>query len=237
MNIGMVDTFSFKRLFHLIANDLRVNAKIISIVAVTLILFFALLPYHDSTSPSTYFDILYVGGFIITSFAFSDLHDRNRSHIFLMLPSSNVEKLLNRWFLTSVGYAVAVLAGYYIFSQVSAFIYYVLFGIHSICLSLQQPELWYGIGQYLVMQSVVLLGAIVFRKYVLVKTALALGCLFLLLSAFSLLVTSILFVPGYFSNGVIMEMLLKGVHIMVWFLLAPFCLYMTYLRLTEYELI
>src|SRR5437870_5174244 len=108
------DTIRPQRLLRLLTNDLRLQTKTILITAITVAVFLALLPFHVTGSPDAYFLILYIGGFIVTSMAFNELHDRNKAHYYLTLPCSNLERFLNKWLLTSIGYAIGTLLIYYL---------------------------------------------------------------------------------------------------------------------------
>src|SRR5579872_5309262 len=103
----MSDIFSFSRLFRLIGNDLSLHKKTILLSAIALLIFFSLFAF-------SYFFVLYVGGLTLTSMAFYDVHDKQKAHLFLMLPCSNLERWLSKWFLTSIGYIVGTLLVYWI---------------------------------------------------------------------------------------------------------------------------
>lgn len=227
--------FDLKRLSRLMANDLRLQAKTILIIASTLVVFFALLPFHILGGTTGYFLILYTGGFIISSFAFNELHDRQRAYLALMLPCSNLERFLNKWLLTSVGYAIGVLILYYLFSLLSFVVNRFVFQQPVAIINVTQPGLWVGIGKYIILQSIVLLGAITFKKYALLKTALALGCVLMIASAFSVLIAW-MFCPTCFQGETFITTVFRGGYFTFWVIAAPVCWYVTYLRLTEYEL-
>ena len=208
----MNNYFSINRLYHLVLNDLKQHATMIFITAVSLLIFFSVLPYLF---------VLYVGGFMLTSVAFNDLHDRQRAHLVLMLPCSNLDRFISKWFLTSIGYAMGTLALYYLF----------LFLTKNI--SEFSPGLWGSIGNYVILQSIVLLGAITFKKNALIKTALFVSIVFIFLTGLIML-NVWLFYPNYFDP--IMDSISIKKYMEFWILIAPFCLYVTYLKLTEYEL-
>lgn len=229
------DKFNLRRLFWLIKNDLRLQTKTMLIVAGTLVVFFALLPLQVASSVTAYFLVLYVGGFIVTSVAFNELHNRNRAYLSLLLPCSNLERFLNKWLLTSIGYALGVLITFYFFSLLSFIVNLLVFHQHIAILNILQPELWIGIAKYIILQSIILLGAIVFRKYALIKTALVLGCFLIVLSAISIIFVW-MFCANCFQAGYFVPAILHGGYFIFWVILAPFCWYITYLRLTEYEL-
>jgi len=231
------NTFNLIRLSHLIFNDVMSLKKPISIVAAILIIFSLFSPLNAINGFSTYFALLYIGGFIVTSFAFNDLHERSKAHLFLMLPCSNFERFLNKWLLSGIGYALSLLIAYYLFSFINGAINLLVFEQHIPTINLLQSVLWIGIGKYLILQSVILLGAIMFRKYVLIKTALVVGCFFLIFTIFSAAINLIVLFPDYSQGELLMHTAHKIGHFIFWVLLAPFCWTITYLRLTEYELV
>lgn len=231
-----LSTLSFKRLFHLLKNDLRLQKKPIGIVAAILILFSIMMPIGIYQDFSDYFMMLYLGGFIITSFAFSDLHNYPKAHLFLTLPCSNLERFLNKWILTSIGYALTLLGFYCFLSFLSSIANLFIHQQTIRIIDLSQPDLWIGIYKYIILQSVVFLGAITFKRYVLIKTALTIGLLFLAFSIFLLAINAIMLFPYYNQIELLLNTTHTLAHFIFWFLLAPFCLIITYFRLTEYEL-
>ncbi len=115
----------------------------------------------------------------VTSRIFNGLHDPQRAHIFLMTPCSNFERFLSKWFLSSIGYAIGTLALFYLFSLIYASLS--LF-ITKRPFDIAHSALWIGIWKYIILQSIVLLGAMTFKQYALIKTALAFATIFLLIS-------------------------------------------------------
>jgi hypothetical protein len=230
----MNNIFCLKRFSRLILNDLRLRKKIIFISAATLIIFFALMPFHVTSSLGFYFFILYIGGFYISSTAFQEVHDSRKAYLFLTLPCSNLERFLSKWFLTSLGYALGLLAIYYAFSWISFIVNAFIFHQYTQVFDITAPYLWLKIEKYIILQAVILLGAIYFKRHALIKTALCIGSLFLLYSIFSALLTWML-CPGCFAYPLTMQIILQTYHAF-WLLLAPFCWLLTYYRLSESEL-
>lgn len=225
------NTLSFCRLYHLMANDIRLNKKMILTIAATILVFLALMPFHATENSATYVFMLYLGGFILSSRAFSELHDPRRAALFFMLPCSNLERFLSKWLLTSIIYALALLVLYYLCSVLSVFINTLFLQKQVSLLSLMDTSLWLSVGKYIVLQSIFLLGAIVFKKYAFIKTLLTLGCVFLIVSIFF----------GMFTWGACNDCTFKWwmVHNTVWIFLMvamPFCWIVSYLKLTEFEL-
>ena len=227
--------FSAKRFYHLILNELKQNKKIIFIAFITLLLFFLILPFSPNANLAAYPFFLYVGGFIISSRAFKDLHDPMRAYAFLMLPCSNLEKFLSKWILTSLIYAFGLLLMCFIISTlcnvIGVLFYHSTFNVWNIF----QNGFPLLVGKYIILQAVILLGAISFKQYALIKTALSLLILFFIISLFSLMI-SFFFCPTCLPGFLIVSASFHGLYFIFWLLAAPFCWYITYLKLAEYEL-
>lgn len=227
-------SLNLKRLYKLIKIDIKSNIKTITMIAATLFLFLFIMPFHDTVNTFNYFFILYVGGFIVTSRIFNELHDPQKASLFLMIPCSNLERFLNKWLLSSIGYAIGTLSICYLYSLLSASLNHFT---DKQPINLFNADLWINICKYLILQSVVLLGAITFKKNSLIKTTFVLGILCTILSLFSLMVGWLLFFPNHLAEGVFMiQSSLNGWRFIFWIVIAPICWYITYLRLTEYEL-
>ncbi len=226
---------SFTRLFWLIRNDIRLHAKNILIVALTLIVLLALIPFHVTGNVTFYYFILYVGGFIISSSVFADYHSHRKAFFYLTLPCSNLERFFSRWFETSILYALALLLLYYLFSLVSNLINWQVYHQQLPLFNIIEPSLWREIVKYIILQSIILLGAVTFKKYALIKTALVIGCYFLIFSLFSLLITLIV-CPHCLQQDFAVHLRLPINHLLFWIIAAPVCWIVTYLRLNEIEL-
>lgn len=227
--------FSLKRFYYLVLNELKQNRKIIFIAFMTILLFFLILPFSPSASLATYPFFLYAGGFIITSRAFKDLHDPTRACSFLMLPCSNLEKFLSKWLLTSVIYAIGLLLICCVISVICGLIGVIFYHTSFYIFNIFQAGFPVVIGKYMIIQSIILLGAISFKQYPLIKTALALLILFFILSLFSLMI-SFFFCPTCLPGFLIVSASFHGLYFIFWLLAAPLCWYITYLKLAEYEL-
>jgi hypothetical protein len=215
-----------KRIMHLIWCDLCMQKKIIPLA--TLGLSFLLFLLGKGNDMGTYTSLLNTGGVLITSYAFADLHRTKRGYAYLMLPASQFEKFFSRWFLTSVGYAGFSLLVYGLFSK---FINY------SATSAVFNASIWSVFAQYIVLQSVVFLGAIYFKRYRLLKTAVAVGVLmFVVIMLLALLVY--IMNPGDMLTSwlAMMDVMSRGGYYFFWMLLAPLSLITAYVRFKEYEI-
>ena len=213
----------------------------------------------DRTIHSVLFGILlFIGGYVASSRAFREAHDRTRNHDWLMLPSSTLEKLTARLVLTSVGYAAGVVIFYSVFSVVAAGLSSLIFGGHRGLFAPWTREVGLMLANYLVMQSVFLVGAAFFRKNHFVKTVLSLtviGFVALILLA----VTVRLVFADYFTGmepsrdlaaffegfednagwelnlGRTGRSIATTLKVLYWSALAPICWVIAYFRLRETE--
>lgn len=129
--------------------------------------------------------LLFVGGYITTSLAFIELHVDRRSEWYILLPASAAEKVAERVLTTSVGYVLALVVTYSLFSIVSSGITTVLLGrSFGVYLPVDRPALQM-IRKYLLSHAVILFGAVYFRRKNLLKTAAAITAIGLALGFFT----------------------------------------------------
>jgi hypothetical protein len=228
--------FDIGRFNQLVTNDLRINQKPIMIAAAVILVFWALISLGGPITNTVYAFTLYIGGFILTSRSFKELHNSELAYHYLTLPCSNLERFLSKWLITSIGYALALVALVYLFTTMHTALIFVLWHKAPVSTSIFDPTLWQTIGTYIVLHSMVFLGAVFFKRYCLLKTALFLGCLMLTLSYFVGYTTLHLY-PYWVSTAVAnFDPIVKLVSISFWFVLAPFCWAVTYVRISEYEI-
>jgi len=120
-----------------------------------------------------YSQLLYWGGFIVTSLAFQEARRNGASLAYLMLPGSSFEKFLSKLLSTSVGYALGSLVFFTAASAVAEGVNHLVFGFGLGFFNPFTAEVWKGIGRYLILQSVFLAGSIWFQKIPFVKTSLS----------------------------------------------------------------
>lgn len=231
----MKNLFEGRRLLQLMLNDLRINQKIITI-SIGLILVFWVLMIRQSIPAIVYYQfVLYVGGFSLTSVAFKELHNSELAYQYLTLPCSNFERFLSKLLLTSLVYALALLALYtgfvvlhYTLSMISLNHYDFLDAFIGLS--------WQSIAKYIVLDAVVLLGAAFFKRHVIIKTLLS---VFSILTVFSIATGSLslqlypFWVPGVLQHA---DGLSQLVFYSFWIALAPFCWLVTYQRIRECEI-
>lgn len=227
---------NLSRLKQLLINDIRINRKPILIAAALILVYWTLRSFLSLPSLNHYFFVLFVGGFILTSHAFKDLHQTELAYSYLTLPCSNFERFLSKWLLTSVGYALGLLALFYIFVIARMGLNFAIFHNDFTLPDLFNTTFLHSLSNYIVLHSIVFLGAVVFRRYCLLKTALSVGCIFLVFGY----ITTLVGLKFYaFWEPVMMQNLTYLVHVAYfsfWAVLAPFCWIVTYLRINEAEI-
>lgn len=230
---------SFKRLGLLIRNELYLQKKQVLLLSGMIVILLILFSGVSTVSEDNYMTFLYIGGFIMTSYAFGDLHNQRKAYFYLSLPCSSLERFLSKWLLTSVGYALGLLLLCYLYSLLSSLLVStVFFGQHHAFDFFHMAQ-WKNIALYFVLQSVVLLGSAVFKRFALLKTGFTVGLFALTVALFTASMTW-LFCAGNCINPnliSIVELSLDGGYFAFWVILAPLCWYLTYLRITEAELI
>ena len=211
---------------------------------------------HDSL----YSILLVVGGLIVTSLAFSEAHSKTKNHEWLMLPASNIEKMTGRLVLTSVGYAIASLAFYFVFSMIAAGVSSIFLGVNFTIFNPFNREVLLTVAHYLVAHSLFFLGAAFFRKYHFIKTALSLSGLGISFAILLAILARLVFWE-YFTGFMPSEKLITLIdsvdnwnvvvagldlektarvfevlgNVFYWALIAPLCWILAYFRLKETE--
>jgi hypothetical protein len=117
-------------------------------------------------------NMLFLGGFILTSMAFREVRQGGGGIFYLTLPGSLFEKLLAKLLLTSLGYALGCAIFFTAATAVSQLLNMVLFGSGNGVFNPFDPVVLRMGALYLVTQSVFLLGSIWFRKLAFLKTVL-----------------------------------------------------------------
>lgn len=137
---------------------------------------------------SIFFYVL--GGLVLTSMIFNEIHSPTKAFQFLTLPSTTLEKLAAAWFTSTVIYSIAVLAGIFVLSILIETIKGVNTGFWGSMAIFNPfaPDVIETILRYFFYQSVFLLGAVYFKKNNFLKTFLviivvSLGFLFVINTA------------------------------------------------------
>jgi hypothetical protein len=185
-----------------------------------------------------------IGGFLLTSMAYNELHSPARSQFLLILPATNLEKLLSHWFVTSFLYVALANIALFLSVLVASIISALVYGSTIEFFNPFTEQNARIMGTYIVIQSIFLLGALYFRRNNLLKTLLAIFLVMMVLSMWSGLIVYILGVPSgdYNAESVspvvanFFEFTLPRIAgIIFWVVLAPFFLIVSYFTLKERE--
>ena len=264
-SLQLTEHFQPRRLWLLLKRDLMNGYKglLIAMASVggAVILISMLKTWTRSSDPfyTGFFGaLLFIGGYIVTSLAFRELHQNGRGYLYLTLPGSLLEKLTSKLLITSLGYALGCLVFMSAVSGLSEGINRLIFDRGHALFNPFSRDILFATAFYLVTQSVFLLGSVCFRKLALLKTVLALNITLIAFSAviglFAWLISLGLLDRGIpkpevmalfkdiqfeMNFSIIMapaaEGFLVALRIIFWGLLAPAAWTISYLRLGETE--
>jgi len=153
-----------------------------------------------------------------------------------MLPCSNFERFLSKWLLTAIIFPIALTLYFYLFSSIALILNVHMFG--DFFSSLLNIRIYETIGHYIILQSVFLLGAITFKNMASIKTLLIIGVLAGTIALYSLALTLSMFCPECIAHKLLPALLpiFNIAYTLICFVLAPFCWFLTYLKIKELEL-
>lgn len=239
----------------------NINTALIVFGAVTAIIYIlsAINTYNYRPSDQLYFsfftNILFIGGFVVTSRIFKEMHRKETAQNYLLLPASNFEKFLSRLLISTIGIAAITIIGVTAISYLSEGVNILIFKRHNEIFNPLTKSVRVLIAHYFVAQSLYFLGAVYFRKRNFIKTINA-----IFLFAISVLIMGILFgrmvyfdfFDGFFSIGNIdllihwekmsllapdtVESLLTIAKILYWIVPAPLFWIISYFRIKEVEI-
>jgi hypothetical protein len=121
-----------------------------------------------------YTNLLFIGGFIVTSLAFREARQNGSGIFYLTLPASSLEKFASKLLTTSVGYAIGSLVFYAAVAALSEGVNRLIFGFGNGFFNPFDLDVLEAAGLYCIFQSIFLLGSVWWRKLAFVKTVLML---------------------------------------------------------------
>jgi len=190
---------------------------------------------------SSAFLIYTLGGLLLTSHLFYELHSSASAYQLLTLPAATFEILFSAWLISSLGYTLAVVIGLIGLSIVVESISAILMGSFA-NYSLFNPfrmDFLATMGTYLGYQSIFLFGAVFFRKNNFLKTLISIIIIFMMIAAVS--VTTFFFIMSSQQDG--FETVEMGVnqfsslYWIFWFIVIITMFLMSYIRLKKRELV
>lgn len=144
--------------------------------------------------------LLALGGMVITSHIFHEIHSQSQAFRFLTLPATNFEKFAGAWFITSVAFLVVVLVAIFLLSviiEIISAVNYSNWNNFKLFNPFQEGR-FESYGNYFLYHSIYLLGAIYFKKNNFLKTVLA-------IILFILGAVTIIGITGFFYSFVLSE--------------------------------
>jgi len=250
-----INQFSAQRFLLLIKRYLMFNAKtwLIGLGAVSGVMivigviqaYVSGFNYQIAPLVTTGQVIIFIGGFVLTSMAYNEIHTPARSQFYLTLPATTTEKLFSQWLITSVLFvllanvllSVVLLIG----NLIGNIAWSVPFDVFN-PFSLANMEIMLI---YIITQSIFFLGAIYFRKNNFLKTILSLFVIGTVLNIITVLFALLIFgTEGLQIESGMMDMQFSvwleetfpiAMKILFYGVLAPFCLVVSYFKLKERE--
>ena len=208
----MNQTFSFQRFSLLVAKNWAENKKryLLSLVAYISLVFvwYVFVMITDDSHPMAknlqevtfFFSLVLVGPFFASQF-FSELGSKTKATSYLMVPASNLEKLLCSILYTTILFLILFVVAFYFVDFIAVLIanafhpsYNGVTTVNGVTIKAQAVNIfnvgkpsdnvaYYFLTSFFAIQSVALLGSIYFQKYSYIKTVISLT-LILLISAF-----------------------------------------------------
>jgi hypothetical protein len=199
------DTFNLKRFLRLVRADLALNTGWIFLGSAVYLwvmtigcLFKGFLTGDRPIAPYFYEAMLFLSGLFLASMSYTEFSDRRKTHSYLLLPSSPLEKYLSRYLLTSwiyIAYSLLVYAAF-IFAAMGMVS---LFHGHPLPYASFFPKKSIVfLTYYLLAHSVFFWGALYFRRYTFLKTLIVTFSLPFIMLYFCTFMTSILFHDSIF---------------------------------------
>jgi hypothetical protein len=188
--------FNTSRFARVFSNDLlqlwrKIWIATLALVGVGLICYLTNVDPHAVVRPALYVAlfsaVLVGGGLVVTSTIFADMHHPLQSAQYLTLPCSNLERFLSRYLLTGPLYYLYVLIGYAVFDRAAALIADWMMGTHGAPFAPFSSQMWDVTLFYFGVHALMFWGAIYFRSYTLIKTALAVVLMWLGLALVALI--------------------------------------------------
>ncbi len=258
MNINSI--LNFNRIFYLIRNEVFSNyRKILTIFGALAAILFVIMIFNrffQSTADiytGWFGNVLIIGGLIYASSMFSDLHHPQKGIQYIMLPASMEEKLLSKLIMGTIGYTLTVIVFFYLFSLIMSCFSLLISGHVTALFNPLVSNVGWEILNFIVIQSVFMLGSVYFKRSPFFKTILALFVFFFLASICGILIIRLVYHDffGKFINGGSMNLNIPDItgyinnsfarnipgiaKILYWFVMAPVFWVVSYFRLKETE--
>lgn len=186
--------FNIKRFIHLLKREVHINIRrdlliigaMYSLFTITIFLVFEFGEYDfrqevmENFHFVTFTVMLFLGGVFITSFSFIELRDKMKSHFYLLMPGSGLEKFAVNIFISCIAYVLFMFITYIIYSYLFNWASLELYNLNFSGLLFSAGDLLIAIKVFVLVHSIFFLGAVTFKKYPVIFTPIA-GFLFLVI--------------------------------------------------------
>jgi len=154
---------------------------------------------------------LVMGGFVYSSYAFSELNDKLERASYLSLPASHLEKFTSKWLQTFIFFPIAFTILYFIYSWIIYFIFQYFDYISLMPLQIFSTVkgeyiVFTAIKSFMASQAIFLLAAVTFRKFEFFKvilTMFGLSIIFLIISGIGFRIIFADLFNGIFTNNMV----------------------------------
>lgn len=176
--------FNVERFGYLLLRQIQLSSKGLLIGAGGFIGFSIFILFMPMLSPDYHFSstvffgsllpMIVLGGYIATSLSFAELNTPQKSYLYLTLPASATEKLAVAWLSSSLIYLIFAIVVLFVINLLLLIIDTIGLSRGVSLVNLFDNNALLVYANYLVTQTIFLLGAIYFRKLNFLRTVLAL---------------------------------------------------------------
>ena len=177
-----MNAFNVSRFLRVFRNDLfqlwrRIWIATLALAGIGLICYLTNTDPDTAAQPAIYLVLfpaaLLGGGLILTGTIFTDLHHPLQSAQYLTLPCSNLERFVSRYLLTGLLYYLYVLVVYAVFDWAAGALAEVIRDKRGLPFAPFSPQMREATLWYFGLHALVFSGAVYFRSFTLIKTALS----------------------------------------------------------------
>ena len=175
------NTFDFSRFVRVFRNDLaqqwrRIWIATIAAFGLGLVAYMTNVDPRQPVEPEL-FAVLYPlaligGGLLFTASIFADMHHPLQCFQYLTLPCSNLERFLSRYLLTGPLFFLYAVVAYAVFDATAATLSLAWMNKRAAVFDFPATPVWQFSAGYFFLHACMLLGAVYFRSYALIKTGL-----------------------------------------------------------------
>ncbi len=202
----MSELFTLQRFLLLVRNEIVNNYRKWLLTSGSIAFgIFITATLFERGNPDFYFNwylvLINIGGIVMASHAFLELHDKTKNESYLLIPASSLEKTLAKLFIVTVAFISYILIFHTLTSIIVEALLWLLVNRDISIFNPLSTKVWLSLPPYLFAQSFFFLGAAWFKKTHLPKTLLSISLVCFGFFLLGLLLVDILF-NTYFENSV-----------------------------------